>query len=296
MSIEFTLTTLSSTYIFCACAFNLIVGIIGNLLRILIFTNLKLFRDNQCSFYFVSESVSNIGFLIAIYSSQIYRGITGQDPNLIHLYWCKIRAGCSEIFGFCSLFAICWSTFDQYLSTNHRYTLRRWSSLKLAHRLISSTVFFIILHNILLFIFLETASTKGCSLYQPIIRRYYSFFYYPILSTAVPLVTTVGFSVLAYRNVRRIVRRQMPIVRRRLDRQMTAFVLARVVCLVVCGLPYILITLYHLNVNPDPNDSLTLAIVTLLDAIVYSLLYFNFAVSGLFVSIALFVIFVYFSD
>jgi len=119
----------------------------------------------------------------------------------------------------------------------------------------------------------------GCTVYNPTLKKYFSFFYYPILSNALPLVITVSFSLLAYRNVRRIVRRQVPIVRRRLDRQLTAMVLARVICAIVLGLPFICITLYELNLNNNGDNCMQLAITALIGIVFYSLLYTNFSVN-----------------
>ena len=96
-----------------------------------------------------------------------------------------------------------------------------------------------------------------------------------MLSTALPLLITLGFSTLAYRNVRRIVRRQIPMVRRRLDHQMTALVLGRVISIVTCGLPYMSFNLYFLNTsNSNNNEDLAL-----IGSILYSLLFTNFGVS-----------------
>ena len=44
-----------------------------------------------------------------------------------------------------------------------------------------------------------------------------------------PIFVSSLFSLLAYRNVRRIVRRQIPMDRRRLDQQLTAMIFMRVI-------------------------------------------------------------------
>jgi hypothetical protein len=113
------------------------------------------------------------------------------------------------------------------------------------------------------------------------VKRYFSFFYYPILSSALPLIVTASFSLMAYRNVRHIIRRQIPIVRRRLDRQLTAMVLARVICLIVLGLPYIIFSLYQDNPVFTGNNYMEIAIATLAGNISYSLMYANFTVNSL---------------
>lgn len=115
--------------------------------------------------------------------------------------------------------------------------------------------------------------------YNSILRKYFSYFYYPILTSSLPLIITSTFSILAYRNVRHVVRRQIPIERRRLDKRLTAMILARVICLVTLGLPYIIYCLYALNISPDENNSLKLAIIKLIDAIMLSLFYANYSIN-----------------
>ena len=258
---------------------NLSLGLLGNTMIILVFINVKVFRGNQCSFYFIVESFSNLGLLLVIYSARVFQAVFGYDPNITYLSWCRIRSTFAQIFGLCSLFTICLYTFYQYLATNHRCSLRQLSLLKLAHRLVLFSMCFVTGHSMLFAIYVEIRPTMGCTVYHSIVKRYCSFVYYPILSTALPLFVTVSFSLLAYDNVRRIIRRQVSIVRRRLDRQTTALVLTRVLCIVICGLPYICVTLYGLNLNNNQSDDLHLAIVALIGAVAYSLLYTNFCVS-----------------
>ena len=279
ISMSSSLRLIADRYGYYVGLFNLSAGLLGNALLILIFTNVKVFRGNQFSFYFVVESFSNLGLLLTIYSSRVFQAAFGYDPTLAYLFWCKIRSALAQIFGLSSLFVICLTTFDQYLSTNHRYFVRQRSSLKLAHRLVFGIVCFVVTHSILLLIYMEIHPTSGCAVCHPTVKRYYSFFYYPILSMALPFLLTISFSLLAYNNVRRIVRRQVPIVRRRLDREMTALVLSRVLCIVICGLPYIGFTVYQLNVNSDGSNAPQWALLGLIGAVLYSLLYTNFCVS-----------------
>jgi hypothetical protein len=271
---------IADKYGFYTGLFNMIVGLVGNTCIILLFTNVKLFRGNQCSFYMTVESFSNIGLLIAIYLTRYLTIILGYDPLITSLAWCKMRSLMSQVFGLCSLYTICFTTFDQYLSTNHRYSFRQISTLKLAHRLTIFNVSIVILHSILFLIYIEIYAAFGCTVYNLIVKRYFSFFYYPILSSALPLIVTASFSLMAYHNVRHIIRRQMPVIRRRLDRQLTAMVLARVICIIILGFPYIFSTLYQLNANISEDNDTELAINGLVGAITYSLLYTNFSVSS----------------
>ncbi len=70
----------------------------------------------------------------------------------------------------------------------------------------------------------------------------------------------------------------MPIVRRKLDKQLTAMVLAKVIFLVVTIVPSIIFRIYILNVTVDPNDSVRIAIHQLISNIAYALFYIDSAV------------------
>jgi len=61
------------------------------------------------------------------------------------------------------------------------------------------------------------------------------------------LVNNNVFSVLAYRNVCRIVQLRLPIERRRLDRQMTAMIFVRVITFLVSVTPYTLYRIYVID-------------------------------------------------
>ncbi|CAF1511440.1 unnamed protein product [Rotaria sp. Silwood1] len=121
-----------------------------------------------------------------------------------------------------------------------------------------------------------------CTTYNTIFSRYYSSVYYPIVQGALPMIIASLFSFLAFRNVRRIVRRQIPIVRRRLDRQFTAMVLARVACLVAFILPYAIYRIYVLNIIVNQDQFVLLAINNnLLASLTITFFYVNYAVSHL---------------
>ena len=261
---------------------NLVVGLSGNFLLILIFTNVKAFRGNQCSFYLTVESISNIGLLITNYSLYILNTILGYDLTLTSLPYCKVRSMLLQLFGLFSIYIISCNTLDQYLATNHRYSLRQMSTLKLAHRFALFLLCFCTLHSTLFLIFTEISPTEGCTVVNSIFKKYLSFCYFLVLANGIPVMLTITFSLLAYRNVRRIVRRQVPILRRRLDRQLTAMVLTRVVSGISLGLPFIFITLYQLNLTTDEDNLVKLAIVYLLSYLSYFFLYASYSVRHIF--------------
>jgi hypothetical protein len=182
------------------------------------------------------------------------------------------------VFGLYSLFTICFLALDQYLSTNHRPSWRQIATLKLAHYLTFFNISVVLFHGILFVVFANIGSI-GCNIYDPIAKIYFSYFYYPIIAGILPLGTSSLFSLLAYRNVRRIIRRQIPLARRRLDQQMTAIALARVLCIVILATPFIVFSLVNLNMSYNNDDYIKMANFNFLSVIIYSLLNINFAVS-----------------
>lgn len=258
--------------------FNLSIGLIGNCLLILVFSSSKAFQANQSVFYLKVESITNIGLLLMIYMNHILKEILGSDPTLISLSWCKIRTFISQICGLSSLYSVCLLTIDQYLSTNPRCHWRQLSTLKLAVRCTTLNICFVTFHSLIFLIYSEIQGPLGCTVYHFMVRMYLSFFYYPILSSLLPLITTISFSLFAYRNVRRIVRQQIPVVRRRLDRQMTTLTLTRVIFIVICGIPFISSSLAVLNIDHGEENALQVSIINFVISICNSILYFNFAV------------------
>ncbi|CAF1468701.1 unnamed protein product [Adineta ricciae] len=259
--------------------FNLILGMISNLCLITILTNVKVFNKNPSSFYLIVESYSNIGLLIIICTSRLLINILNYDLSLYSIAWCKIRYGLAQFFGLFSLFTICFTTIDQYFSTNHRFYIRRLSTMEYAYAFIVLILCLSSIHGFLFVIYSEIRpSLFGCSIYDEVVKKYLSYVYYPLISNALPLFITITFSLLSYRNVRRIIRKQISLIRRQLDQQLTAMVLSRVISLILFGLPYIIETVYQMNVKIKEN-SVKSKIVLLVGAISDSLLYTNFSIN-----------------
>jgi hypothetical protein len=277
LSIAQQIYDIADAYEFYISIFIMIAGLISNIFIILILTRLRIFRGNQCAFYLTIECLADIGLISVIFSSRILAYILGTDPVNLSIIWCKIRSWSTQVFAFISLLTISFATFDQYLSTNYRYSFRKMSTIKLAYRLTYFIICFGIIHNIPLLILTEIHPITGCAVYNVILKNYFSYFYYPVVTSFLPVFVTSSFSLLAYRNVRRIIRLQISIVRRRLDRQLTAMVLARVISLLTLGLPYIIYYLCVENISINQNNYLGLAINRLIDAIMLSIFYSNYS-------------------
>ncbi|CAF0863018.1 unnamed protein product [Adineta steineri] len=236
--------------------FIVILGIIGNILNILVFNTLKLFRGNPCSFYFTFESIMNIGSLI---TALILNTIT--ITRTTDTISCKIQSMLIEIFIPLSLTTVCLASIDQFFSTSPIAYFRQWNTLKSSRLYTCIAVCIWILHSIPIGIFSYSYMRIICILSDLKFIHYQLYFYYPILLGILPMSISSIFSLLAFRNVRKIIRRQIPIDRRRLDQQMTALVFTRVIVLVVLYLPYVIYHMYWYN--PSINQTNYMYFITL---------------------------------
>lgn len=252
-------------------------GVIGNFLNILVFSTLKIFRNNQCVLYFTTESIANIFQLIVFFLIGLLTQIYETDPANSILFWCKFRSIMIVISTVMAFSAISFSTFDQYLSTNHQLYIRRMSTIKLARNLIFTAICISILQSIPFGIFIEIRVSL-CTVFDPNMSEYISYFYYAILTGILPIFISSLFSILAYRNVRRIIRRQMAIVRRRLDQQLTAMVLIRVIVFVILTFPYGIQRMYTYIAKINQSN-ISLYIISSMFSTIFSTIFnLNYAV------------------
>ncbi|CAF1394314.1 unnamed protein product [Adineta steineri] len=256
-------------------SFTFIIGTIGNLLNILVFTTLKLFRNNQCVLYVVTESIANIFQLTIFALIFILIALYQTDPATSSLFWCKFRGMMVTLCTLISFSTICFSASHQYLSTSHHSYLRQLSTIKLTRFLICTSVIISLLHTIPFGIFTEIRSSV-CDVFNQNMLNYISYFYYPVLSGFLPVLIASMFSFLAYNNVRRIVRRQVPIVRRRLDQQLTAMILIRIIVFIVLTLPYDIQRMYTYIAKVNESNLLYFAVNNLIGAVLITLFNLNY--------------------
>ena len=259
---------------------TLALGLIGNLLNILVLVSLKVVRKSSYAFHLTIESLVNTFLLILLSVIRLTSWLTVKvDPANSFLAWCKLRTAIAQPLVLLSCSIVCFAAFDQYLCTQHQIRIKRLSTHRLAQRMIAIFACAWPLHSILFAIFLHIRSTSGCGVYNPMFNEYYNYFYYPVLSGALPMSISTAFSLLAFRNVRRLVRRQVPVVRRHVDRQLTAMVLLRVVFFVLLLFPFTLYRVYSVRINPQRVSLIQAAIEQLILTIVFAMYNLNFAAS-----------------
>jgi hypothetical protein len=256
-------------------------GLIGNVLNILVFTNIKAFRTNRSARYLAAESIISFVFQFLPVVTTTLTKIYGDDATERSLVWCRSRYIWSQTCVLISFSMICCAACDQFFSTNYRFNVRQMCTLKLARYLTVVVPCIWLVHSILFGLSFNIQPSVGCVISNSIWSRYASFFLYPILEGVLPIVVASSFSLLAFYNVRHIIRLQMPIARRQLDRQMTAMVLIRVMFFVILETPYTIFRIYVINFPLSRTDLLQYAIGRLLQAITLSLASLNYVVMSL---------------
>ncbi|CAF4843979.1 unnamed protein product [Rotaria sp. Silwood1] len=172
---------------------------------------------------------------------------------------------------------LCFEALDQYFLTNPRLYFRQMSTLKFARYSIIIASILCILQATPYIIFYTIVSPFGCIIINEDLKYYYSFVYYIFLNGCLPISTSATFSLLAYRNVRRIIRQQVSIQRRKLDQQLTAMILFRVIMFVAVLLSFTLYRIYAVKNTAYPVCSLQYAIVQLITTIVALIMISNYA-------------------
>jgi hypothetical protein len=155
------------------------------------------------------------------------------------------------------------------------------NTFKLAQRLVGIIIVVAALYSIPVAIFNNIQPKAGCVITDSTYNYYYSFVHICIVIAILPAVMSSFFSILAYRNVHRIIRRQVPVVRRRLDQQLTVMILVRVALYVITVLPYGIVRAYQSNQPVDQKDTYAVAVSQLLQNIVTLLFNLNQSVCNL---------------
>jgi hypothetical protein len=177
---------------------------------------------------------------------------------------------------------MCLATIDQYFATCHRPRWQQWRNLKTARYLSAISIILSLLISIpCLIYYIYNKSQTGqniCTANDVFFNQLNIYFYRLIISNILPLIVTLVFGLLTYRNVRDIAYRTVPLVRRELDKQLTVMVLVLDVFTFIILLP--IMSLGFVSLNPNIiQGSLANAEFQLANVIAVMFYYLYFTVS-----------------
>ncbi|CAF1389907.1 unnamed protein product [Rotaria sordida] len=253
-----------------------ISGICGGLLNTLVLLSLRTFRKNSCAFYLIIMSIFNIGQLFTGLFSRIMIALYDIDGTETSLFYCKFRFYLFHICTTTSLTCLCLATFDQYCSTCSRPRWQQLCNIKLAHRLVIISIIIWALHGIPFLVYfnhIQSSITKKitCTSTNIIFTQYRAFFIIPGLIGYLPVTIATLFGLMAYYNVQQATYREVPLIRRELDKQLTIMVLVQVIVNIFTIIPYITVNAIATNPNSmhDPVLQANLLLVIPITLVIY---------------------------
>jgi hypothetical protein len=260
-----------------------IAGILGGALNIIVFLSLKTFRQSSCAFYLTVMSFMSVGQLTTGLLTRIM--ITGFniDWTQTSMFYCKIRLFILYTASLISASCLCLATIDQYLATCIHPRWQQWCNIKIARGLITIFSILCLVEQIPSLVFYNqiispTTNQTICTITNNNYVEYNSYLTIIVLWYVLPVLITVMFGMLAYRNVQQIAYRTVPLVRRELDKQLTVMVLVQVIFNFIAVMPNFII--YILNINEALKTNLYLEIqLSFAATIVNCVFYLYFSVS-----------------
>jgi len=246
----------------------LILGTIGNILNILVFTRPSL-RTNPCSLYFVSGSFVNF---LSLYVGLItpFLALYDLDPTQKSNVLCKIRFYLRFTAITLSTWFILFACFDRFLSSSANVNFRLWSSLHRAKRIIViSSIIGFIFPYIQAFYCFSINQNNTCT-YITNICKLSCDITLLLCNSCVPPILMVIISILTIQNVRSLQRIN---IRRRRDVQLSRILLIQVIVLVFFTTPITAQKIYSSATMFRTKSELTTAIDSLINQIATEISY-----------------------
>ncbi len=232
----------------------IILGTIGNVLNLLIYTRPTLLRTS-CTLYLIADSINNI---LVVYTSLLIRLLSSgfsYDITLISNLICKLRYYPGYVLLALSPYFFTLACFDRYCSSSRSATRRSWCNKKVAKRLIIGAIILaLVLYSHMAIFFQLNPSGTGCSAQPGAYNTFYRIFYLMIYCM-LPFVCMGLFSILTLKNIRQQARRIRPALvtendsLRRIDRQMVRMLFSQVLTQLLCILPFSILNLASLFIN-----------------------------------------------
>jgi hypothetical protein len=262
---------------------NLIAGIPGGILNIIIFASLKTFRENTSGFYLIIMSAFNIGQLLVGSFSRFMISGFNIDWTITSVFYCKFRIYLFQVCSLTSLTCLCLATIDQYLATCSRPHWQRLSNIKLVRYFSIITILFWLIFATVYAVYYDImispiTNKTTCMNTNDAFDRYNSYFHGIVMQGFLPNFVTALFGILAYRNVNGLAHRTIPLIRRELDKQLTSMLLVQVVFNIFALLLYNIVSVIvpYIVTTKDPVVLAKLQFVQILSYCIY---YLYFAVS-----------------
>jgi len=236
----------------------IILGTIGNLLNLLVFTRPTLLRSS-CTLYFIAASIDNI---LAIYIAVLYRLLLDGfsiDIGSLSTIVCKLRGYFGYIFLSLSPYFFILACFDRYCSSSALAKYRSWRNKTTAKRCIIGAIILSSILYVHIAIFFEIRpvdSSVTCYPQQGIYNLFWRIFYLIIYCFS-PCICMGLLFLLTLINIRRQSRQIRPNLTRinhlyrHLDRNLIQMLFSQVLTQLICILPFAIINLLEIFIDSN---------------------------------------------
>jgi hypothetical protein len=266
-----------------------ILGIIGNILNIYVFTIWSrsskprneinnIVHPSNIPLYLLTSSCANLILILyplltrIIYDGYKYR--IGQNNVFI---LCKFRYYVLYTCDLISLTCICMATLDRYLISSRNVRLRRLSTTrKRTKQIVLIIICLFVFHNIPIGIYFEVSNLGQCFIFSNSYSYYYLYVLQISLHGIIPICFLSIFGILTYKQLRMINRQS----NMNMDKQSSRMILLMSITIVLSSIPYCIEQLYYLIVSDDSNE---ISSIVFLCHVIASILFYTNPVCSFYV-------------
>ncbi len=251
----------------------IILGIIGAILTIIIFTSHRSFYRNPTIIYLLAGAIMTAIHLLTSYLQSILIDGFGLGVFNTNDIACREYNYLLYVTTVPTISFPCWASFNQYASTCREVSFRnRWSSMRVARfAIIGSIVFWAIVY--IPIIVLSQISNGVCLLIVSPITKIYDFLVTPLVYTIGPLTLIIIFTWSTMRNLRSTA---LSYRHDRLAKQIRRMLLPQLIVLAISGIPYGLQNIYFDLTSSVPKDDLRKAVENVFVQIIRLFYHCNF--------------------
>ncbi|CAF1504498.1 unnamed protein product [Adineta steineri] len=284
------LNAAASAIVLVVSIINFVLGVVGQLLNLLVFTRPTLRRE-PCTLYFLSSTCFNLFIVFIVIPVRILANAFGIDQTDYNIGLCKIENFTFFMVRPISCWLIAFACVDRFLHSSTNVSIRRWSSLKTARISIGIIIVAMAILYSHMIVYYEISYitnqygniVPSCNAQKGIYRNFNTIWHTTFYSLC-PSFLMIFFGSLTLKNIRQ--RRLIhPVVGgnnrigRRTDSQLLRMLTAQVFIIIISTLPYSICRLYVSFTANVSKDTLRIAQENLASQIVGVMRYFAHASS-----------------
>ncbi|CAF0842955.1 unnamed protein product [Adineta ricciae] len=237
----------------------IVLGLIGNLLNIFVFTiwsrprqriNHTLFnnRTTNSSMYLLISSLVNLIIIGYSFTTRIlFDGYQYQVTSNLVIPLCKLRYFSLHTFNTISLTCVCMATFDRYLISSRNVRLRHMSTTRQGTKCVISTIVLLnFLHGIPIAIYYDVSKDGQCYITSQTYLYYYRYTFQIILHGILPVTFFSLFGVLISKQMKEMKIRQVQNKSMNVDKQLLRMLLLMSITIVLSSVSYSCESIYYL--------------------------------------------------